>query len=875
MPPRFFQLRFFSPLCIAAVFATAPRAAPAAAYIWNGAGSDSNWSTGANWSTGNPPPSSQNTSVTFSLSARLAPQENIAADFLLNSLSFTSTGTAFVLGGSGALDFRTNSASTSPTITRNAAGVDTINNNLILTSGVTLNTVAGAVITLGGSISGGALTAAGQGVVMLTGTNSFTGAANMTGGTLDVGSAGALGGGGTLSFTGGTLQYSAANATDYSGRFSTAANQAYSIDTNGQNVTLGTALTSSYGTLTKLGAGTLTLSAVSTYTGTTTVSAGTLAVGSGGGFGGGNITVGPAATLALSGTAAVNQTSYATLVVDGVGAVPSTVTLADNATLSTGSFTVGNNAAGTFVQTGGTVTSNGILVLGESTASVGSYSLSGTNSVLSVYDIDIGYQGAGTFTQTGGTVGPLGSGPGVILAYYSGSGGTYSLSAGTLSTATITVGYQGAGTFTQTGGTVNTHTGYVFLAGYTGGSGSYSLSGTGSLNAGSISVGAYGTGTFTQSGGSVSTNNGSFILGENGAGNGTYALSGTGSLSTGRAVIGAAGVGAFTQEGGTFTTNGQALFLSQSTPGAGTDTYLLSGGTLTTGSTLVGDGGTATFTQTGGLHTTNSLTLSGSQSASVGTYNLQGGVFNTGRVLTGDEGVTGKSIFNFNGGTLQASVSDNPASRTYAYTFFSGVSTVNVQSGGATGTAVGGAVIDTNGFNVTVASSLQHDTTSGTPAIDGGLTKVGAGILTLTVANTYTGGTTVNQGTLAISASGGLGTGSVSIAAGATLSLDAGVKAAHNASTGTTLSLASTTTSIINLAGAGVQDTVGTLVIDGMTEPAGTYGAAGSGAAHTNCADFTGTGELLVVPEPATWAILLGGASLLGGTRRRRCGRAR
>ena len=51
-------------------------------------------------------------------------------------------------------------------------------------------------------------------------------------------------------------------------------------------------------------------------------------------------------------------------------------------------------------------------------------------------------------------------------------------------------------------------------------------------------------------------------------------------------------------------------------------------------------------------------------------------------------------------------------------------------------------------------------------------------------------------------------------------------------STGTTLSLASATTSIVNLAG--------------------TYGAAGSGAMYTNIADFTGTGELSVVPEPST-----------------------
>ena len=48
---------------------------------------------------------------------------------------------------------------------------------------------------------------------------------------------GALGSTGTISFGGGALQHSASNTTGYSARFSTAAGQAYGVDTNGQNVT--------------------------------------------------------------------------------------------------------------------------------------------------------------------------------------------------------------------------------------------------------------------------------------------------------------------------------------------------------------------------------------------------------------------------------------------------------------------------------------------------------------------------------------------------------------------------------------------------------------------------------------------------------------
>jgi len=60
---------------------------------------------------------------------------------------------------------------------------------------------------------------------------------------------------------------------------SNAASQAYKIDTNGQAVSFGTALTSSGGTFAKSGTGTLTLNAANTYTGATSVTGGTLIAG--------------------------------------------------------------------------------------------------------------------------------------------------------------------------------------------------------------------------------------------------------------------------------------------------------------------------------------------------------------------------------------------------------------------------------------------------------------------------------------------------------------------------------------------------------------------------------------------------------------------
>ena len=84
---------------------------------------------------------------------------------------------------------------------------------------------------------------------------------------------------GSINLNGGFLQYSDKNQFDYSGRFSTAANQQYNIDTNGQNVTWATELSSAGGSLTKNGNGTLTLTAMNKYTGTTTLNGGWVNLG--------------------------------------------------------------------------------------------------------------------------------------------------------------------------------------------------------------------------------------------------------------------------------------------------------------------------------------------------------------------------------------------------------------------------------------------------------------------------------------------------------------------------------------------------------------------------------------------------------------------
>ena len=60
---------------------------------------------------------------------------------------------------------------------------------------------------------------------------------------------------------------------------------------------------------------------------------------------------------------------------------------------------------------------------------------------------------------------------------------------------------------------------------------------------------------------------------------------------------------------------------------------------------------------------------------------------------------------------------------------------------------LGGAIIDTTGFDVTANQPLVHPAALGA-TVDGGLRKNGAGTLTLLSANSYTGPTIVNGGVL-------------------------------------------------------------------------------------------------------------------------------
>ncbi len=235
-----------------------------------------------------------------------------------------------------------------------------------------------------------------------------------------------------------------------------------------------------------------------------------------------------------------------------------------------------------------------------------------------------------------------------------------------------------------------------------------------------------GTGVINQTGGTINSN---FWFSVGLFGQGTYNISG-GSLNTDPL-----GGDVSELEIGVFSTGAGVVNLS----GTG-QINIDNGGTIAFGD--AGSSKTGTFNQNGGtvtFYSDNGVTVGGSNGVQMGdggtgvwTYNLNAGTLTTPSVSHS----TGTAIFNFNGGTLAAAINTTG--------FMGGLSQANVQAGGA--------IINTNGHNVTIAQPLSSGVTG--PAVDGGLTKLGAGTLQLSGASTYTGGTTISNGTLQLPTSG-------------------------------------------------------------------------------------------------------------------------
>lgn len=156
------------------------------------------------------------------------------------------------------------------------------------------------------------------------------------------------------------------------------------------------------------------------------------------------------------------------------------------------------------------------------------------------------------------------------------------------------------------------------------------------------------------------------------------------------------------------------------------------------------------------------------------------------------------------------------------------------------------------GGSLTVGGDDTSTAFAGIISGAGSVIKAGSGTLTLSHANTYTGGTTVSSGILDVQADGGLGGGNVSVGSGASLKLELGSSQNYISDTAT-LDLAAS--AAVNLAFTGT-DTITNLVIGGVVQAVGTWGSSASGAANVDNTHFSGTGKInvtgsSVLPPPS------------------------
>ena len=233
-------------------------------------------------------------------------------------------------------------------------------------------------------------------------------------------------------------------------------------------------------------------------------------------------------------------------------------------------------------------------------------------------------------------------------------------------------------------------------------------------------------------------------------------------------------------------------------------------------------------------------------------------------------------------------------------------------SAGTSGTLGTAAVTINSGKRLTFSRSDAHavsniisgdgDVYVGSTGISGTETQT----LTLTGANTYTGTTTVAAGTLALTGSGSLASSVIDVASGATFdvsgltgsfALDSGQQLTGSGSilgdmefgSGSTLAFSTTDTLVVSsgtvsfAAGFGIDDLVG---LDGATVSDGTYTLI-SGTVDFTGLDNVGFGnrldigsgkeayfqqgslQVVVVPEPTTFALAIGGIVAVAVMRRR------
>jgi T5SS/PEP-CTERM-associated repeat protein/autotransporter-associated beta strand protein len=486
-------------------------------------------------------------------------------------------------------------------------------------------------------------------------------------------------------------------------------------------------------------AGYTVLSGANTYTGSTTIAGGTLSVSSladGGAASGIGTATSAATNLVLSGGGTLQYT--------GTGGFTDRL------------FSIGTGAGGAIDSSGtGAVSFTNTGSMGFVSSGARTLTLTGTNTGDNTLAAAIGDNGGATSLIKSGTGNWVLTGANTYTGGTTIKSGTLQLNAGSISLASAdaTVGNANGDTGTLligSNGTVTSNNG--FIGENAGSSGSVTVAGASSnwTNTNGLFVGDNGTGTLSISQGgavSVSGGSGTVALGSATTGVGTLnigAKSSDAAVSAGilNAATVATGSGTGTVQFNTtataaspyyFTTTGDSSGAAVALAGptlvintagfnvlTGANTYsgstTIAGGTLSVSS--LADGGAANVSGIGSsTNAAANLVLSG------GTLQYTGSGASTDRLFSIGTGA---------GGTIDAS-------GTGAISFTNTGSMGFVSSGARTLTLTG-----TNTGNNTLAA-VVGDNGSGATA----LAKSGAGTWVLSSANTYTGGTTINNGTLA------------------------------------------------------------------------------------------------------------------------------
>ena len=595
-----------------------------------------------------------------------------------------------------------------------AGGSGGINNNGNL---VTFNVASGR--TVAGSASGANITGSG-GVTKLgagllnfrpfQSTGAYSGPTTISEGTISVFHTGGLGDGSatnTLIFNGGTLGYDSAIGN---ANFVSPATRSVTITSNGGTINTYNAayLMSIAGNIT--GAGGLTKA--------DTIGAnGNLILSGTNNYGGGTTITG--GIMQFAKTAAMPATG--TVTVSPAGAIVST--LAVNAGAASGEWTSGTTAtngsiggllAGLGGQVGSTVTYSGSVNLGiDTTNAVGTMTYSGVIGNVGT-TLGLTKLGTGTLvldqssTYTGKTS-IRGGGTLSINSIKDVSGGASAVGNPTTTPdGTIDIGATTtAGILTYTGGAQNTNR-VINLAGSTGGA-TLDQSGTGLLKF---------TSAFTATGAGIKT------LTLQGSTAGTGEIAG--------AIVNSSAATSLTKSGsGTWVLSGVNTYTGKTS---------ISGGTLSINSIKDVSGGASAV---GNPTTTPDGTIDIGATTTAGILTYTGGAQNTNRVIN-LAGSTGGATLDQSGTGLLKFTSAFTATG-------AGIKTLTLQGSTAGTGEIAGAIVNSSTNGSTVTS----------------LTKNGSGTWVLSGANTYTGNTAVNAGTLVVN--GSLGAGALSVASGATL----------------------------------------------------------------------------------------------------------